>query len=78
MGRKLKFAVVVLRQTQAVAQASPPRPSSVEELDAALYSFRDATGLGLDSVCPRFVNHLPREARNEVCWFVDECRTLCG
>ena len=49
---------------------------TLKDVDAALYSFHDATAQGLDLVGPLHIKHLPAHARGQLCGLLNAC-TAC-
>ena len=62
-----------LKALRARARQEPRQPITAEQVTAALYTFNDKTGQGLDGVGPLFIKHLPGLAIRDLAALLDRC-----
>ena len=70
--QELRAATVKAKEVKARAKLEKFVPPTPAEVDNALCTFREDTGLGLDGVGPRFVKMLPKKGREELTLLLGE------
>ena len=69
-------SISAMEELRVIALQHPLDPVTPEQLDDALWSFKDKTGKGLDCTGPRYFKHLPAPARSSLAQLLTSCDTL--